>query len=66
MGTSRIFFIAYPQNLLVPSPSNHRSYYETRRFDQFSETIWSMTGGSGITGNDVVNEAIKLAKRKPI
>ena len=67
MGIQRIFFIAYPkypQNLLVPSPSNYRSYYETRRFNQFNETIWSMTGGSGITGNDVVNEAIKLSKAK--
>lgn len=60
-------FIAYPehpQNLLVPSPSNYRSYYETRRFNQFNETIWSMTGGSGFTGDDVVNEAIKLATAK--
>lgn len=67
MGIQRIFFIAYPeypQNLLVPSPTNYRSYYETRRFNQFNETIWSMTGGSGITGNDVINEAIKLAKAK--
>ncbi len=67
MGIQRIFFIAYPdhpQNLLVPSPTNYRSYYETHRFNQFNKTIWSMTGGSGITGNDVVNEAIKLATAK--
>ncbi len=51
------------RNLLVPSPSNYRSYYETHRFNQFNETIWSMTGGSGFTDDDV-NEAIKLATAK--